>query len=183
MDVSVTITHGIGSIGMHHTFNGAAPVERGWMICNGNIINQTNYDAIHGSGKYVDDLVASSPLLGKNLPNMTNKFAVGTSATAQTGATPITSVGLAGHTLSVPSHNHQWYQNSGSAAIADATWLADGSGQNIGNVNTKTSAHIVTSLVSTDANMGANAYTTKDNAISQSIQPESIEMIYKIKVI
>jgi microcystin-dependent protein len=62
MDVSVSFSDVVGSVKMHHTFNGAAPIPRGWLVCDGSIISQTNYDAIHGTGSYVSDGVVEGPL-------------------------------------------------------------------------------------------------------------------------
>lgn len=45
---------------------------RGWMYCDEKVINQENYDAIHGPGSYLMDQVASSPIAGKRLPKSKN---------------------------------------------------------------------------------------------------------------
>lgn len=185
MDVSITLNDDIGNTKLHHTFNGAAPVGRGYMICNGDIINSTNYDAIHGSGAYTRDNVASSPLIGKYLPNMVDKFAVGAAATAQTGGSAITSVGLTGHTLITATHSHKWLNTVASAAASDQSYDSAGTATNFSNTGyLKNAGTWSVALNNAGGTRSPNIeYTDKAGSLSQSIKPESIEMLYIIKVI
>lgn len=104
-----------GAIQLFHTYNGLLSLPRGWMICNGDVVNETNYEAIHGASSYTEDGVASSLLLTKNLPDMTNLFAVGSATTTQDGSSAITTVGNTdnevdinhSHTATGTSHTHQ----------------------------------------------------------------------------
>ena len=45
-------------------------IPRKWMPCNGDEINQENYERLHGDGTYRLDGVDNSPLVGKSLPNI-----------------------------------------------------------------------------------------------------------------
>jgi hypothetical protein len=178
MDVSGSSSDDIGTIKMHHTFNGAAPLGRGWMICNGNVINQTNYDAIHGSGRYVRDQVASGPLAGKTLPNMVNNYPVGVAATTQTGSGTITSVGNVGHVIDI-SHNHQWYESN--APSTDQSFDSSGNPISIGGTG-QAGTHLDVKFAS-DQGPNADMYTTIAGSSAKNIQPESIQLIFKIRVI
>lgn len=186
MDVSITLNDDIGNTKLHHTFNGAAPVGRGYMICNGDIINSTNYDAIHGSGAYTRDNVATSPVVGKYTPNMVDKFAVGAASTAQVGSSAITSVGLVGHILATANHLHKWYDST-AVNVADTSFDASGNSATIHGKNKSTGGHIVTSSASTPGEVTSgpldHLYTNLGGSVSQTIKPESIEFLYIIKVI
>ena len=183
MDASLTLSDDLGEIKMHHTYNGAVPVGRGWMICNGDVINSTNYDAIHGAGSYSRDNVASSPIVGKHLPNMVNKFAVGSASTTQTGSSAITSEGNSGHTINL-SHVHKWYKSNANGNH-DQSHNSGGTLTNLTTAEAKSN-----SIVGIYADFAADRrvltpdyYTSNDGSSSQSIKPESIQVIYKMKVI
>lgn len=137
----------VGEVKMFHTFNGTVSVPRKWMILNGDVVNQTNYDAIHGSGAYVSDGVASSAILSKNLPAMASKYPVGANSTTQSGSSAITYVGnssnqvnlqhdhtMSGHTHGTGDHSHKWYSSS-AAGTNDGTWS---SGVSFGLFSAKT---------------------------------------------
>ena len=50
--------------------DGSSPVEKGWMICDGEIINKENYEKLHGKDSYLADGIQDSPLVGKHLPKV-----------------------------------------------------------------------------------------------------------------
>lgn len=175
-----------GSVMQFHTFNGAVSIPRGWMIMNGNVVNETNYNAIHGAGAYTTDGVASSALLSKNLPNMTSRYPVGVAATTQDGSIAITAVGNSGNTVNL-QHTHTV---SGQAARLDLdgtflrmTRIAAPSSPYSSNRRATLSS---SSVSEGDQNFGIEVTTaTSSNGLSttQSIQPDSIQLIFIIKVI
>ena len=63
----------LGEIKQFHSFNGAIQIPRGWMQCNGDVINEANYDAIHGAGSYVADGIADLVLNGKHTPDLIDR--------------------------------------------------------------------------------------------------------------
>lgn len=189
----------VGEIRMMHTFNTTLSLPRGWMKCNADVVNQTNYDALHGGGAYTTDGIAASPLLNKNLPSALSKYPVGVSTTTQTGSSAITYVGNASnqvnlsHTHTTPDHNHLWYDEKGNG-VADASFDINGDGLDISidsdtggagdnaiSVITKTGAaeHLGNNFYTQDANPTTNS----SGSSTQSIQPHSFEVIYLIKVI
>jgi hypothetical protein len=172
MDVSITLSDDIGEIKMHHTFNGAVPIGRGWMVCNGAIVNQANYDAEHGTGAYVSDNVGSSPIAGKYLPNFVDKYAVGSANTTQNGSTAITSEGNVGHL-----HSHKWYDAIAGNSTSDQTFDSNGNVQNISGSASKSGGGWGISPGGI-AGLSPDAYTSKD-----SVKPESIQVLFKIKVV
>ena len=185
-----TLAQGIeGEVKMFHTFNATLSVPRGWMILNGDVVNQTNYDALHGAGAYTTDGIASSNILSKNLPNMTDKYPVGKTSTTQDGTSTITSVGNASnqidtsHTHTI-THNHKWYTDEGYGVAT--SFNSGGSSTTITGGLTGTDIAVTGSGNRLPSDMYTdNDSTTSSTALSttQSIQPESIEFIYIMKVI
>lgn len=155
---------------LFHTFNGTLSIPRGWMKCNGDQILESTYDAIHGAGAYETDGISSSNLLTKYLPDMVNKYPIGTANTTQTGTTAITSEGNPNnqadfsHTHTLPDHDHDF----------ELEQNGDGSGTGIEGNRTV----FDTSTPTTD-----NKSVSTELSSTQSIQPESIEFIYLMKVI
>jgi hypothetical protein len=183
----------VGEIKEIHTFNGLIPIPSGWMIMNGDIVNETNYDAIHGAGAYVTDGVASSVLLSKNLPDMIGKYSVAVAATTQDGSGAITSVGNIAnqsdisHTHAGASHNHLWNDyvasgsntyNSGGSLVA---YNSIGQTQSNGAGLFRAGGGDVT--VGDAYTSNASGTTSSGGSATQSIQPESIEVIKIMKVI
>jgi len=174
-----------GSVQMFHTFNGTVTIPRGWMILNGDIVNEANYDAIHGAGAYTTDNIGSSALLTKNLPDMVDRYSVGVESTTQSGAAPITSVGNAGSTINL-QHDHEagdlaslFSFNAGNdlvyRTIGASSW-------------TSTRFLTATAVGSTGVSgltsgIEVSGDTANSLSTSQSIEPDSIELIYIIKVI
>lgn len=164
-----------GAVQMFHSFNSTVDVPRNWMICNGDVINETNYDTIHGAGAYAADNISTSPLLNKNLPDMADKYAVGVADTIKDGAAAIASVGNTDHETNF-SHTHEtlhthventntgeFRPNSTGGGFNDEWWYTP---NGVSQVETATEA--VTS--------GTGGSAALD------IQPESIELIYLLKV-
>lgn len=155
-----------------HTFNDTLDIPRGWMRCNGEVVNETNYNAEHGSGAYAADGIASSNLLNKYLPNMTDKYAVGATSTTQDGTVAITTVGNAGsiidfsHTHTIGSHTHGTLPLIYSGVERSG---AIGAGSPV--------------VVRYDA-LGNNTDTLASaGSATQDIRPESIQEIFIMKVI
>lgn len=203
----------IGDVKMHHSFNGATTISRGWMRCNGDVVNQTNYDAIHGSGAYAADGVASSPLLNKNIMDMNGHYAVGTNSTTQDGTAPITQVGNSGHTVNlqhshtvnahshtVQAHNHQVMNfidvntnsqvyDSGGSAVALTFGASSGTGNSvvIGTATFHGGGTVQGDWYTNNqaAVPTANTSPGTDNQLSTTtdIQPDSNEVEFWIKVV
>lgn len=174
-----------GDIKPHHTYNDAAYVGQGWFPCNGDIINEANYDLVHGTGAW-SEFVSSSALEGRYSPNLASKYISGATATTQDGTSPITSVGNVANTISfahthtTSSHNHTWY-SSGVGGTASGIYAAAA-----GNHKTYNSFGSIvemlpphgpgfTSMVAPSTNEGALQ--------TKSVQPESIEIIYYIRIV
>jgi hypothetical protein len=191
----------IGKIVEMHTFGGTVPIPRGYMICNGNAINEANYNAVHGAGAYQQDGISVSPLLGKLLPNMVNRYSVGAASTPQDGSVAITTTGNVNHQVSlahshtVSAHNHQWLDyanevetktyNSGGSAITLAS-VADTSNPSDSEYNIRLTIQSETSTRYPIADLYTNNDSPGTNSqlsASQSIKPESIEVIKLIRVI
>ena len=176
-----------------HTFDGILSVQRGWMKMNGDVVNMSNYDAQHGAGAYATDGVASSVIDGLNLPNVESGYLVGVSATTQDGSSPITNVGSSTnqiniqHSHTVNAHNHQLYDRR--LGLNDEIWDVNGvkkqmaspaSDSGIGIVaSTAVTLHVANDLYTSNVSPGTN----NQGSTTQSIQPNSVEVIYIIKVI
>ena len=166
-----------GDVKIHHSFNGAKGPGQGWMLCDGRTVSEANYDAEHGAGSWAT-YVGTSPLDGKYLPDMNNRYPVGVAATPQTGAGAIVPSGNTGHSVSIGSHLHQYIdQNSGAPAN---TWDAAGASTPLSGI-TSTGPQGV--LISQAQRQGANLYTDQNPAASKTIQPESIQSQFYMRVV
>lgn len=172
----------IGSITMFHTFNGAVSIPRGWMKCNGDVVNSTNYESIHGGGTFTTDAIAAGALNAKNLPNLVSRYPVGVSNTTQNGSVAITAVGNSGNTTD-SSHVHQTYNYINDATTAQV-YNSSGALTNV-TADTRTGGvHIKTFSGGTETSiLGMDTYTSDAGPTSLSIQPDSIEVIFIIKVV
>lgn len=184
----------VGDIKMHHSYNGAAGPGHGWMLCDGDVINETNYDAEHGAGTW-DTYVGSSPLDGKYLPNMTGRYPVGAATTTQNGSVAITGVGNTSHqvnlqhTHTIANHNHQWLENDPGGG-GFWTFGSDGLAEQISTTGSGARTILYDTNASSETSWDEDAYTnntslTPANSLSttQSIQPESIEVQYYMRII
>lgn len=167
-----------GAVQMFHTFDGTVSYPRGWMLCNGNVVNQTNYDAIHGAGAYTADNVANSPLLSKNLPDMSGHYAIGVADTTKDGSSTISTVGNVGHEIDI-RHTHD-VDHEHAYGIADDNTTSDITFAGTGNAHSA-----VTGGTGNLVESGPASVTTTNQSLSdqQSIQPDSIQVLYILKVI
>lgn len=161
-----------GTVIDFYGYNNALDIPRGWMICNGQVINETNYNTLHGSGTYTTDGIASSAILGKYLPDFEDVYGTGAATTTQDGSSAITTVGNANHqtdythTHTVPSHTHTPDEIS-YAAYSGASPV------------TFVGAGAVTKAVS-----GAQTTTlATGGSATFNIKPESIRFIKLMKVV
>ncbi len=174
-----------GQVMMFHDFNGTLSPGQGWMKCNGDVVSEANYDAIHGAGSW-DEYVGSSPLSSKNLPNMNNKFPVGATNTTQTGSSAITFEGNASHQINlahthvVSAHRHQYTTGGGGGVGPQAgtenirTWNSSGTLQNYQNGSAWANYTDVATANGTD---NGTLSTT------QSIKPESCAFEFWMRII
>jgi len=192
--ITVPLSLSVGSIAMHHTYNGLVGVPRGWMICDGAAISQANYDSLHGAGAWGTDSVESSPLAGKQTPDLVNRYAVGTTSTTWNGTGSTPAVGNLRHTVNlshshtVNAHRHQWIiENSSSENYSRRSWNSSGNQVDIGNGQPNIGRRIVMNTAS--EGMRGNYYTSSESpgtssslSSSQSIQPHSVQVLHIIKV-
>lgn len=191
-----------GDVKMHHNYGGAAPIGQGWMLADGRIINETNYDIEHGAGSW-DIYVVSSPLDGRYLPDMQNRYPSGGSSVGD-GVTPIATIGLSGntfnnsHTHVTPSHNHRWLSVllGGQGQTYDSTGstdpfigIAGGTTTNLSINNGAGSGLIVRTSSMTPGTQGyaytdnvAPGVTNPSQSNSQTIRPDSIQYSYYVRV-
>ena len=201
-----------GQVIMFHDFNGTLTPGQGWMKLNGDVVNSTTYDAIHGAGSWTT-YIGSSSLSGLNLPDSTDKYPVGTASTAQDGSSPITYDGNASnqidfshtHTMNT-LHNHKWHRSDNVAGNLDfSTFTSAGAEQsytraavNVGGASVFITGGTSGSPTSEAAVRGATdtngeCYTDNDGASSeatssslsatQNIQPHSFAVEYWIRII
>lgn len=175
-----------GSVMQFHTFNGAVDIPRGWMKLNGDVVNQTNYDAIHGAGTYTTDGIASSALLSKNLPDMDTHYATGSDTTTQDGSVAITTVGNAGNQINLQHSHTEGNLAAHMSANIPGTVMKY---EIVSGVRTHTTTRsfpaTVTSSSTSGETFGIATSGTTDTALSttQSIRPDSVEFIFIMKVI
>lgn len=174
-----------GDLKPHHTYNGIATVNQGWYPCDGSVVNETNYNAIYGAGSWATYIVTSI-FDGKYSPNLTDKYLVGAASTGQDGSGAITSVGNADHEISVEhthtvnAHNHQWLIGTGGATRTLNT---------VGPYPAQ-SYNSSGALVDYESYPMSSKYTSNSSPVTdarlatdQSIRPESIEVIYYMRLI
>jgi hypothetical protein len=174
-------------IKLHHSYNGLVSAGEGWMLCDGRTIGQSAYDTEHGSGHWAT-FVGTSPLNGLKLPNFTGKYALGASSTTETGSGTIAAVGNTSHQINM-QHRHKWYRPN---AAGTSDQIYDSSGNLLSLSDTSAKGAAANSAFGAKAGIGGptvDYYTTTPNAASQtmsatqSIQPESIEFQFYMRVI
>jgi len=192
----------VGNIMMHHTFGEKAPIPRGWMICNGDKVVRAKYNAIHGADAFDRDGIAASPILGVFLPNLVNRYAVGTNNTTEDGSSAIGIVGNKKHTVDfshkhrIPEHVHKIYDHDGKKKSSDI-YSKEGVAINLGRAifgDNAGGAHFAITVDNDDLkDLLVDAYTSKDIGTvdsagaspalaAKNIQPESVQVLYIIKV-
>jgi len=167
-----------GAVEMFHTFNSTVSVPRGWMICNGDEVNETNYEALHGAGTYTTDVVSTSPLLNKFLPDMADRYAVGALDTTQDAADAWSRVngdyfGNENHTIDI-SHTHTSTHNHSTTLGQSDEILCDTRG---GTLPIWFSLDSILDYDSETLTTGSGGSTTLD------VQPESVEFLFIVKVV
>lgn len=178
-----------GDVKMFHDYNGLLSPGQGWMKMNGDICNETNYDAIHGAGSW-DLYIITSPLDGKYLPNANSKYPIGKTDTSQAGTVAITFVGNASHQVSLahthtgPAHRHEWYRY---AAPGQGYSFDVNGNQTAGNTSglsgIQTNGDVPGhqgSFYTADAGTGN---TGSGGSATQNIQPESLELEFWMRII
>lgn len=154
-----------GDVKMHHSYQGSISPGQGWMKMDGRQVTQAAYDAEHGTGSWVK-YVGSSPLLNKYLPIMSGRYPVGTSLTTQNGSVSMSPVGNTNHQINL-QHSHTVNNHSHGIPSSGFKILGDASGTTVPGVTTDSQAPGTTSSLST----------------TQSIQPESIELEFYMRII
>lgn len=184
------------------SYNGLLTPGQGWFKMLGGIINETNYDVIHGAGSW-DLYIGSSLLDGKYAPNMTSIYSVGATTTTQTGVGAFTTVGNASHvasfshthTTNISNHYHWWYQRD-AAGTSAKTWSSSGTIVTFATGSKSGGALAIqlgsaTGILDTGDNVNSTSTalgTTSPTSSTPSpgtlnIQPESIAMEYWIRII
>lgn len=182
-----------GDIKSHHSYNGAVGPGHGWMLCDGRVINETNYNAEHGAGTW-DIYVLGSSLDGLYLPSLvSDTFTIGSSTTTQDGTSPITKIGSNNdilnlqHNHTVDAHNHQWYDlNSG---VPSQTYNSSGVATNITGTAGST-AHIGAIFSGYDSiqnaytdNQSPNTDSSLSSGLNVDTKPKSIEVQFYMRII
>lgn len=194
-----------GMIMPMHTFNGTVSISQGWFPCAGAVINETNYDAIHGAGSWAL-YIGASDLDGKNSPNLTGKYLIGAASTTQSGSSALTYVGNAGNTVNlqhnhgvnIPTHTHKWFEYNGTTTtdqsfdvngtVVNLTQTVKNSGFTIETVEGTGGGSTVVGIgqdLYTDDAVNTTNSTNTAGALSttQDIRPESLEVVYYIRII
>lgn len=162
----------IGDIKYRNSYNGLTSPGAGWMLCDGRVINETNYDLEHGDGAWASEVVSSS-IEGKYLPSLIARYAYGVSTTTQDGSVAITPVGNASHSINL-EHNHQWYGNNG-AGSADTVWNSSGASTTLSVVQFVTGEYWFWSTGPIGITTFGSAWTNNQRSTAEVVQPSSIE--------
>lgn len=157
--------YGCGTIVPVYDYANLTTPCQGWMLCNGDIICEEAYDAQYTRipGDW-ERWVADSPLAGKRLPNMVDRYLVGASTTPQTGAAPLTYTGNAGSKVNL-RHSHLGSTNAAVRAGL-STWAFPNPpltflvGDHIHTIN-----------------------TPQDLSATQDVRPESIVVKHYMRII
>lgn len=191
----------LGDIKMHHTYNGAAPIGHGWMLCDGRQITEALYNTEHGASTFAT-YVGSTALLNKYLPNFTSKYPVGKATTPQDGSIAITFVGNASstiniqHTHTMTPHNHQWLSHLTGGSAEDKMYNAVGTIQSVPTHTAGSIGNGIQAVAATGSELligpggGADVGTSlttsaMDSQLSsvQNIQPHSVEVQYFMRIV
>jgi hypothetical protein len=181
-----------GSIIMHHDYSGLAPVPRGWMICDGSVIGQPAYDSIHGDGAWERDGLDESNLLGKLTPDLRDRYAVGASVLNWPGVEAVPFQGNQDHRIdlshshTVDVHSHRWLRQD-SRGYGKDSYNSSGNLVDMSNGQPNTGKRIV--INTAQEGLTGTYYTDRQSpgtdsqlSANQSIQPESVQVFYIIKL-
>lgn len=169
-----------GDIKMFDDYNGALSPGQGWMKLNGDICNETNYNAIHGAGSWAA-YIGSSPLDGKYLKVATDRYPVGKLTTTQNGASAQSYEGNAGNSVDL-AHSHT--VNSHTHTFAHTHSIANGfTGEGLQGSQSGSGASTTTQTQSTSTSGAAAPGTNSQLSSSQSIKPDSFQVQYWIRII
>lgn len=101
--LEVAVGHAsLGDVLAWYDYSGTIAIPQGWMLCDGSIVNQANYDTQHVAGDWAL-WVQSSSLSGKYLPNFNSVYAKAKVGALQAGSSAITTTGTSTRNL---SHAH-----------------------------------------------------------------------------
>jgi len=152
---------GIGDVFAWIDYAGAVPLPQGWMLCNGQIINEANYNAQHNAGDWAN-FIGSSSIDGKYLPNMTGVYAAGKSGALQSGSIPITTSG---------SHVRDFSHNHGGVKTTSTS----------GNVGTV--GGLIPLLAVMPGNHSHSVTIVSDWSAAQDIKPDSVQAQFIMRII
>lgn len=169
---------------MHKSFNGLVGPGHGWMLEDGRLINQTNYDLEHGAGSWAI-YIGTSPLDGLYLPDYTKNngvFPVGAPTTGQDGSTPFTTVGnashdSAGHSHTVNSHTHDLSNHTHGLSCGNITDTPGADNQPTRNV-----LGLTTGTRGPSTNTSGAASPGTDSQII-NVEPEAFETQFYMRII
>lgn len=201
----------VGDVKMHHTFNGTVGnCSQGWMLMDGDVINEANYNSEHSAGDW-DKYIGSSPLDGVTMPDMNSIYPIGANTT-----TVVSSIGNSSHQINLQhthshaNHSHTfntntvWYQgteeiypfiNSETTSAVESKVHTDGTpGLMVGTGDCASPCGVSgTYYGALDGPAHANQRTnptdtepvTLGNSLSttQNIQPESMAFQFCVRII
>ena len=191
--LAVPFQPSVGNIIMHHTYSGILPLPRGWMPCDGSVLDQASYERVHGEGSFHQDSIETSPLYQRRTPDMSDAYTVGAARTEWdgTGSTPY--VGNTKHAVNLRHnhpHHHQWLAVSTATAILNysyVAWNARGGRVTLSRGAPNIGIRIVADTK--DNGVIGNYYTSAAQhnpeyqlSANQSIQPQSVQVLYIIRV-
>lgn len=153
----------VGTIIGWYDYAGLLTMPQGWMLCDGSIVNESNYNSQHAAGDWLV-YVGASPIGGIYLPNLNNKFLKGTDAATQSGTSAITSSGNVGHVVDM-AHDH-------GGVATDASYT--GSAMSDAGAGTE---HYVASASHGHVNSVVSA-----NVENRNIEPLNIKVKFLMKV-
>jgi hypothetical protein len=161
-----------GTLKFFYDYAGLLVIPQGWMLCNGDLVNETNYEA--QAGRVAGDwnkYVGLRPFENLYLPSLNSKYLIG-GTTTQSGQSAITFTGNAGHTINL-EHNHTSplsMGNDNGAGAVEGTLGSYPNGRRAEPYQANNShAHSVTV---------ANSLST-----AQTIQPKSIKAKIYMRII
>jgi len=170
----------VGTIKWRLSYNGLLLPSEGWMQMDGRQVTEAEYDDEHGDGAWAEHIVAS-PLEGKYLPDMTNRYLVGAASVGQDGSVAITPVGNAGSTVNL-SHSHKWILSKATNAN-DQSYNAAGTAIDVSSSSMKNANKVVLFLTNNQKYQSVDMYTDKQLGTAVDIRPVSLEVLYFMRII